>query len=993
MRRNAKKKGAEVFDIPDGNSLFVLAPLKGKTEPVLTFLDSGCSDAVFEHGIPGNQLQGICINEGPISCTGVGNIQLNARQEWIVKLKKKDGNVQLVRGLTLDTVCAPMPVVNTVQAVHELKCSAPENDALQNCCVPAVIGGHVGVILGIRYNNIGPKVIHTLESGLTIYSINLETHDPSHNAAIGGPHQSFSAMLLQNGGATKVSQTLQILYMKLQAFKKYGPPSIPHIPYSKDEMQLATNLFFEGSDLPDQNEVYDFMTDSDEEYSEENLPDTFQCISCQSFVYDDDKLRDMKFWYKLAESGTSVEYRCPACRDCSKCKNSDFTDKISIREEIEQKQVEDSITFDRENKKIWVSLPKRGEEEFFLSSNRDLALKVYNKMCEKAAKDSSVKAEIVAAVQKLFRTGQAIFLCDVDSFRLEQFMNKKIQHYLPWRCVFKPDSLSTSCRPVFDASTNTKRRPDGTGGRSLNDLLCKGRIKSMNLLRMIIRFSIGKHAFVGDLQQFYCSCKLQPDEMNLTRFLYDDSLDLQVEPKECVFQALGFGLKSASAQSETVKELLANDVRDKEPELAILLEDSTYVDDMGESKANMEECTALIAAANREFEEIGIKCKQWTLSGQKPSNVVSEDGMCVLVGGSEWFPEVDSVSVRIPPLHFGKVRRGRLDKNTQFFKSSGDQKADLVTLESFCPKLTRRVCASKAASPFDLRGLLAPVLAGTKNLMRDTVKNTDDWDDEVPSWLRDKWLVEFLRLESLRGIAFNRPIMPENAVNSVIRLITLTDATKTNIMLGVWGGFQLPDNSYSCKLIIGRSLLAKDTTIPKLELDAICSGANLGWIVRSALKGWEYDYIHGSDSTIALCWVTSEQLRLNEFHRNRVVQIRRGVELEKLFHVKTEVLVADIGTRPDKVKIEDVLPGSRWQDGESWMKTSVVQAIAQGCIKPALDLRIREEDKEEFREGVVYDKIPEVLTRGHTLNQERISRLEETTLPKKVSLSRKKLLL
>ena len=96
MRRNTKKKGAELHDIPDGNSLFVLAPLKGKTEPVLTFLDSGCSDAVFQDGIPGVQLPGICINEGPICCTGVGNIQLQAKQEWIVKIKKKDGNFQFV---------------------------------------------------------------------------------------------------------------------------------------------------------------------------------------------------------------------------------------------------------------------------------------------------------------------------------------------------------------------------------------------------------------------------------------------------------------------------------------------------------------------------------------------------------------------------------------------------------------------------------------------------------------------------------------------------------------------------------------------------------------------------------------------------------------------------------------------------------------------------------------------------------------------------------
>jgi len=119
MMRNARKRGAKVYDVPDGNSMFIVAPLKGKTNPVLGFLDSGCSDAVFKQEVPGNQLQGVCINEGPICCTGVGEIKLQAKQEWIVKLKRKDGNYQLVQGLTLDDVCAPMPMVNTVQAVEE----------------------------------------------------------------------------------------------------------------------------------------------------------------------------------------------------------------------------------------------------------------------------------------------------------------------------------------------------------------------------------------------------------------------------------------------------------------------------------------------------------------------------------------------------------------------------------------------------------------------------------------------------------------------------------------------------------------------------------------------------------------------------------------------------------------------------------------------------------------------------------------------------------
>ena len=180
-----------------------------------------------------------------------------------MKLKLKDGNYQLVQGLTLDKVCAPMPIINTVQAVNELKKSDPNNEVLQKCCVPSMIGGEVKVILGIRYNNIGPRVIHRLESGLTIYSINLETHDSSHNAAIGGPHHSLTTMLLQNGGVAEVSHTLKILYAQLDTFKKYGPPRIPHITLSKQEMIIARDLFYEGYDFPDKSQIFSNELDAE----------------------------------------------------------------------------------------------------------------------------------------------------------------------------------------------------------------------------------------------------------------------------------------------------------------------------------------------------------------------------------------------------------------------------------------------------------------------------------------------------------------------------------------------------------------------------------------------------------------------------------------------------------------------------------------------------------------------------------------------------------
>ena len=88
MRRNLKKRGSNLIPVPEGDSMFVLAPLKGNTKPVMCFFDCGCSDAVTRHGIAGEQLSGVCINEGPLQCFGVGGTRIEAKQEWILKLKK-----------------------------------------------------------------------------------------------------------------------------------------------------------------------------------------------------------------------------------------------------------------------------------------------------------------------------------------------------------------------------------------------------------------------------------------------------------------------------------------------------------------------------------------------------------------------------------------------------------------------------------------------------------------------------------------------------------------------------------------------------------------------------------------------------------------------------------------------------------------------------------------------------------------------------------------
>ena len=993
MRRNLKKKGTEVIDLPEGEAVFLLAPLQGVTRPILGFFDSGCSDAVLKHGVPGKELHGVCINAGPIPMNGVGGVVVHAREEWIVRMRRKDGRVQLMKGFTMDRVCAAMPTVTTAAALEEIKNSNLESLSeedkltLSNCKVPAEVGGEVDVIIGIKYNSISPTPLHTLECGLTIYSLPLATHNPEINAVIGGPHKSFSFLLNKSGGLSQVRETLHILHSALENYHKFGPPNIPYLPVTNKTLEFARKCFpaeFELTSVPGidnfDEELEDEENGNDEWGLKDLSPDELPCLckTCyHSFTNDDDKLKDLRHWLKQVEGGITVEYRCPSCRECPRCRDADTTEKISMREEAEQKAIEDSVNLDMENSRIVVTLPKRGKEEQFLSTNRDIAMKVLNGVCNKAFKNENTKLEIGKAFDKLFKHGHAVYLEELSEEELEQFISKPVQYYLPWRLVYKQDSLSTPVRPVFDASTNTRRRADGSGGRSLNDLLCKGKVDTLNLLKMIIRFMTGSFALAGDFKQFYCSCKLVPQDYNLVRFLYKPDLDPASEPREAVFKALIFGLKSASAQSECSKSKLAKYNKLQFPSVATLLEDGTYVDDMGESKQTSDEIEKLIENADTVFKQVNLECKDWIRTGEKPSEISSSDGVSISVGGTEWCPEVDSVSVKIPLLHFGKKRRGKLDDKTEFFISSGDS-SDKARLDQFCPKLTRRNCASKAASVFDLTGLLAPVLAGIKCLLRDTVKATKDWDDEIPGSLRNKWLDAFLILEKLRGIDFDRPVMPIDAVDKNLRLIALSDAAQAVTMAGVWGGFLLPSGNFSCRLIIGRSLLSADTTIPKLELDGANSVANLSWFVRMCLKDWPLSLIQGCDSTIALSWITSEELRLSQFHRNRVGQIRRALgDLDSLYHVRTDVMAADCGTRPDKVGVNDILVGSRWHSGEQWMSWPLQKAVDECCIKPATELRLNDEEQEEFKDGVIFERMPELLTRGHIVNQIRVSEIEK----------------
>ena len=117
--------------------------------------------------------------------------------------------------------------------------------------------------------------------------------------------------------------------------------------------------------------------------------------------------------------------------------------------------------------------------------------------CKLYSNQEETRELITKAFKKLFDNGHASFMKDLTAEERLHFERKEVQYHIPWRIAFS-DSATTPARPVLDASSRTRTRQDGTGGKSLNNLVCQGKVESINLLKLVLGFRVGKFALIGD---------------------------------------------------------------------------------------------------------------------------------------------------------------------------------------------------------------------------------------------------------------------------------------------------------------------------------------------------------------------------------------------------------------------------------------------------------------------------------------------------------------
>ena len=910
---------------------------------VVIFYDTGCNGGgLSERGA--GLMETETVRPGPtmMEVAGGRTIKINGGEErfW---LDTADGETKATfNGLLMPEITSPFPVWDLSEAYKDLEDGYGEAAANIEPLpkVPKRIGGRtVDVMIGSRYLKYFPVLIFSLPSGLSIFKSCFRSSDGSRGI-LGGPHKAWA----EANAAANVMGYRTYLTMEARAYNCQSRAL--NFKVSRLEAAVTSSCLEQilEEDEPDRQVVEEIV------WSEESSePAKCEREHCRKHSQEDGwqvpaswdlsasvysiKTEESKF-ESMERLGAETEYRCVRCRNCNACRNGDHLEAVSLEEETEQSMIEEAVTYDAKNKVIVSILPFKTDPALALTDNMGNAKRVLDQQMKLIEKNPEMRQDILKSHEKLRSRGYVKKLDELSRDEMSAFVKGVGPGYIiPWRTVYNPHSLSTPCRMVFDASQATP------GGLSLNAILPKGKNKLGKILDIMLRFRRKPAAFTSDISMAYNGLLMRGDYLKYQQYLWREDLDMKNPVVLMVICTVIYGVKPAGNLTIAGFHLLAEYCILHHPEHALgalVLALNAYMDDLLHSEDDMEKCITVAESLKFTLALGSLEVKAITFSGQPPPEKVSSDGVHVGLLGLRWDTEADLLSLDVKPLALGKAKRGVPPPLVE---------GDIAT--ALKGKFTRRIVTGRVAGIYDPPGLVTPVTAKYKLDLSELSARQLDWDDQIPDIFLEKWVKNLEDMQKLREVKFRRTIIPEDAVNLEVEVITSVDASKDIAMVAVHTRVLRKNGKYHVQLFCAKSKRVHSTTVPKAELKAATMGAVLTHTVKLNLGEQFRKVVYVGDSTVALYWIHQDQRPLHTTIRNCVIEIRRFSQPHQWYHVPSADNVADIGTRP--VEIEEIMPGSPWQNGYEWMSKPWDEMDLQSIQDVSLNAAERREASVELR--------------------------------------------
>ena len=782
--------------------------------------------------------------------------------------------------LGVEKISHPLPEIDLEEIVTKVRKRLVSFNESKETFPEKVGGGEIDLIIGSRQSHIFPCRIYCLEDGLQIWRSPLK--------------DCYGSNIIFSGPIEKVKNAMNLIQEPtfFQQFQK--TPMIADVITPLDDINMSdiTEEVYEHEDSnPNETCIMNFISNMC--FNNVDIMKKNTCPRALEKEFEDQEL-----------AGCTVDYRCESCAPCVACKQSDKLRKISIREAAEEALIEKSVTVDTEKGVSTCSYPFTTNPETYLkkmwkgkNDNYEMALSVFETQRRKSAE---IRKSVVKFNQELYERG---YVAPVDELPVEVqnlINNADFRHYFCWRSVHKPDSVSTPSRLVVDPTMS-----------SFNNIIAKGQNCLTSLFQIVINWRCNKFGFTSDISKMFNSVRLTQDMYRFSLYLFSDSLDPVEDIRLYCFTTLMYGICSSSNQATCALRRTAEIKKDELPLANKVIQRFTYMDDSSDAAKTRELMDKIIEELVKLLPYGGFKLKVVTKSGEDPPEAASSDGVSVLFAGYKWKSKADKMMFKSQEINFNVRSRGLKKPNVRPIITNEDIEDLMKGII-----LTRRKAMGKVMENFDIVGILEPLKVRYK-IDLHTLSGSD-YDVPMSDSQRIKWIENLKIMNQSRDIEIPRSVVHIDAVDTdELELICCSDAAVSMAGCCIYVRTRLPDNSFSVRLLTARSKTVWGS-IPRNELISCLLMAETAFTVCKVLGDRVKKIMFLTDSSISLCWISNDSLKLKQFVHSRVRQIIRLVDKHDFYHIAGENNPADLLTR-GMVTVEDVDDNSTWQCGADWM--------------------------------------------------------------------------
>lgn len=332
---------------------------------------------------------------------------------------------------------------------------------------------------------------------------------------------------------------------------------------------------------------------------------------------------------------------------------------------------------------------------------------------------------------------------------------------------------------------------------------------------------------------------------------------------------------------------------------------SFYVDNFLHSTCTVEEAKDLVDDLRKLLSDGGFEIRQW--ASNLPS-VIEDLPPEATSASSELWLSRSSSDLQEPTLGL----RWNCLSDTLGYKHR--------PLEPSEP--TMRTLYKVLASQYDPIGFIVPFTTRAKVLIQDLWKQDIGWDDPIhPQTLRDQWLSWEEELPNLPHLELPRPYTPVCADTpaSTRQLHIFSDASER--AYGSVAYLRTTDykGQIHVSFVLARSRVApkKHLSMPRLELSAALTGAQLASVLQTELTLPIEQVFLWSDSTTVLHWLRSKSFRYKVFVGTRVAEIQTLTEVTNWRYVDSARNSADDITRG--LTLKELARPHRWTQGPDFL--------------------------------------------------------------------------